>query len=69
MAPMAFRHFTTNFEGARTFTFVHVHILDVCERAHPVTPNFGCARPNGERPTQELRVSNAAMVTTTRENL
>ena len=44
MAPMAFKHFTLNFERARTFTFVHVHVLDVRERAPPVTPNFGiCA--------------------------
>ena len=41
LAPMAFKHFTPNFERARTFTFVHVHILDV----------RGCARRNGKRPT------------------
>ena len=51
MAPMAFKHFTPNFERARTFTFVHVHILDVRERAPPATPTFGCARRNGKRPT------------------
>ena len=43
MAPMAFKHFTPNFKRARTFTFVHVHILDVRERALPATPTFGCA--------------------------
>ena len=51
LAPMAFKHFTPNFERARTFTFVHVHILDVRGRAPPVTPTFGCARRNGKRPT------------------
>ena len=51
MAPMAFKHFTPNFKRARTFTFVHAHILDVRERAPPVTPNSGCARQNGKRPT------------------
>ena len=51
MAPMAFKHFTPNFERARTFTFVHVHVLDVRERAPPATPNFGCVRRNGKRPT------------------
>ena len=51
LAPMTFKHFTPNFERARTFTFVHVHILDVCERAPPATPTFGCARRNGKRPT------------------
>ena len=51
MAPMAFKHFTPNFERARTFTFVNVHILDVRERAPPATPTFGCARRNGKRPT------------------
>ena len=50
MAPMAFKHFTPNFERARTFTFVHVHILDVRERAPPATPTFGCSRRNGKRP-------------------
>ena len=57
MAPMAFKHFTPNFERARTFTFVHVHILDVRERAPPVTPNFGCARRNGKRPKELLGMS------------
>ena len=56
MAPMAFKHFTPNFERARTFTFVHVHVLDVRERAPPVTPNFGCARRNGKRPTNHAFV-------------
>ena len=51
LAPMAFKHFTPNFERARTFTFVNVHILDVRERAPPATPTFGCARRNGKRPT------------------
>ena len=51
IAPMAFKHFTTKFERARKFKFVHVHILDVCGRAPPVTPTFGCARRNGKRPT------------------
>ena len=51
MAPMAFKHFTPNFERARTFTFVHVHILDVRERAPPATPTFGCARRNSKRLT------------------
>ena len=59
MAPMAFKHFTPNFERARTFTFVHVHILDVRERAPPVTPNFGCARRNGKRPTLLAQVRRA----------
>ena len=49
---MAFKHFTPNFERARTFTFVHVHNLDVRERAPPATPKFGCARRNGKKPTQ-----------------
>ena len=53
MAPMAFKHFTPNFERARTFTFVNVQVLDVCERAPPATPTFGCARRNGKRPTIE----------------
>ena len=29
LEPLAFKHFTPNFERARTYTFVHVHILDV----------------------------------------
>ena len=51
LAPMAFKHFTPNFERARMFTFVHVHILDVRGRAPPATPKFGCARRSGKRPT------------------
>ena len=51
LASMAFKHFTPNFERARTFTFVYVHILDVRGRAPPATPTFGCARRNGKRPT------------------
>ena len=40
MAPMEFKHFTPNFERARTFTFVNVHILDVRERVPPATPTL-----------------------------
>ena len=53
LAPMAFKHFTPNFERARTFTFVYVHILDVGGCAPPATPTFGCARRNGKRPTRQ----------------
>ena len=56
LAPMAFKHFTPNFERARTFTFVYVHILDVRGCAPPATPTFGCARRNGKRPTLSVAV-------------
>ena len=52
LAPMAFKHFTPNFERARRFTFMHLHILDVRGRAPPITSTFGCARRNGKRPTR-----------------
>ena len=48
---MPFKHFIPNFERARTFIFVQVHILDVRGRAIPATPTFGCERRNGKRPT------------------
>ena len=51
LAPMAFKPFTPNFERARTFSFVYVHILDVRGRAPPDTPTFGCVRWNGKSPT------------------
>ena len=37
---MTLKHFTPNFERARTLTFVLVHILDVRERAPLVTPTL-----------------------------
>ena len=52
LAPMAFKHFTPNFERARTFTFVYVNILEVRGCAPPATPTFGCARRNGKRRTK-----------------
>ena len=52
LAPMAFKHFTPNFERERTFTFMYVHILDVRGCAPPATPTFGCERRNGKRPTK-----------------
>ena len=51
LAPRAFKHLTPNFERARTFKFVHVHILDVRGRAPAATQTFGYARRNGKRPT------------------
>ena len=57
LAPMAFKHFTPNFERAGTFTFVYVHILDVGGCAPPATPTFGCARRNGKRPTHLFTIN------------
>ena len=62
LAPLAFKHFTPNYERARTFTFVYIHVLDVRGREPPATPTFGCARRNGKRPTHAPRADTIRQV-------
>ena len=48
---------------------MHVYVSDVRERAPPVTPNFGCARRNGKRPTKYVTVTVREVVTILEDTL